>query len=178
MAAFTEQDLNRFDAEAIVRSPGGFILIEEHRHPACREWLVQHGYRIDSVDFRRGLSEAVPALGRMLEWHERFGYSLEPDNRNLDALHDGFEFQIPDGGGRVLELIGAEVGYLEDSSWMLELLWIAQMHSLKQLALGRRFFALVVVQNDQSPMIGATVGRNQIPIPFWDPWRKKHDFLC
>lgn len=91
-------DWDRFDVCAIVGLPGGIATIDERRHLACREWLRRHGYAIDSLDCRPGLDEAIPALGRLLDWQGQFGYSLGPDDRNLDALRDGFEFNIPQSG--------------------------------------------------------------------------------
>ena len=122
-----------------------------------------------------GLSAAVPVLSRLLDWERRFGYALGPDDRNLDALRDGFEFDIPDGGGQVFEIIGADLVRQEDPQWLCGLLSIAREKSLRQLALGRRFFALLVVP-ERSPLIGAPIERIEIPVPFWSPCREVHEF--
>jgi hypothetical protein len=47
-----------------------------------------------------------------------------------------FEFEIPAGGGRVLEILGADLAWQEDSRWMMGMLSIAQEQSRWQLALG------------------------------------------
>jgi hypothetical protein len=175
VAAFVELDWSRIDVEGIVAF-GGLATIDDPRRPACRAWLARHGYRVDTFDCRPGLSVAVPELGRLLSWEERFGYSLEADNRNLDALRDGFEFDIPDAGGQVFEIVGGEFVWQEDPEWLCGLLAIAQEQSRRQLALGRRFFALLVV-TASSPLIGTTIGRIELPVPFWSPCREVHEFV-
>jgi hypothetical protein len=129
LAAFATLDWERLDVIAIVGEPGGVATIDEHRHVACRDWLRRHGYEIDTLDCQPGLAEAVPALGRMLRWKEQFGYTVGPEDRNLDALRDGFEFDIPQGAGRVLEVIRADLAWREDPRWLLGLLSIAREHS-------------------------------------------------
>ena len=101
LAAFAELDWSRIDVHAIVGPGAGLATIDERRHSACCDWLLRHGYTIGSLDCRSGLAEVVPARGHILGWQTRFGYSLGPSDRNLDALRDGFEFHIPEGGGRV-----------------------------------------------------------------------------
>jgi len=167
IAAFTELDWRRIDVWAIVAC-SGLITIEESRHLLCRQWLLKNHYEINSIDCSTGLNQAIPELGRLFRWEQQFGYSLEPHRRNLDALRDGFVFDIPQNGGRVLEIIRPDIAWQEDSRWLLGLLSIAQEYSLKELALGRRFFALLVVPED-SPLIGQTIEINKVPSPFWDP---------
>jgi hypothetical protein len=174
VAAFVELDWSRIDVQGIV-ALGGLATIDERSHPACREWLARQGYRIDTFDCRTGLSAAVSELGRLLSWEERFGYALGSDSRNLDALRDGFEFDIPDAGGRVFEIVGGDPVWQEDPEWLCGLLEIAQEQSRRQLALGRRFFALLVVP-ERSPLIGAPIGRIEVPVPFWSPCREVHEF--
>jgi hypothetical protein len=174
MAAFGELDWSRIDVQGIVAF-GGLATIDERRHRACREWLARHGYLIDTFDGRPGLSVAVRDLGRLLCWEERFGYALGSDSRNLDGLRDGFEFDILEGGGRVFEILGADRIWREDSEWLCGLLEIAQEQSRRQLALGRRFFALLVA-SEGSPLIGAPIGRIEVPVPFWSPCLEVHEF--
>jgi hypothetical protein len=125
---------------------GGVATIDETRRTACRERLLRHRYRIDTLDCRPGLAFAVPESGRLLSWKEQFGYDLEPDNRNLDALQDGFTVDIQEGGGRVFEVMGAEVTWREDPRWLAGVLRIAQAECRRQLliALCRRSLALLV----------------------------------
>ncbi len=118
MAAFIDIDWRRIDVCAIVAS-GGLATVEDRRHPACRKWLLRNGYQIDTFDCRPGLAVAIPELGRTLCWEQQFGYSLRSDNRNLDALRDGFEFDALEGGGRVFEIIGADRAAQEDSRLVL-----------------------------------------------------------
>jgi hypothetical protein len=175
VAAFVELDSRRIDVAAIVTF-GGLASIDERRHPACRDWLVHAGYEIDTWDCRPGLALAIPELGRLLCWDQRFGYALGSDSRNLDALRDGFEFPIPAGSGRVFEIIRPDVLWREDRRWLCGLLAIAQEQCRRQLAFGRRFFALLVVP-EQSPLIGTVVEEVRVPGVYWDPCRDLHEFV-
>jgi hypothetical protein len=167
MAAFADLDWSRIDVTGIVTF-GGLATIDERRHQVCRDWLKRHGYGIDTFDCRPGLAVAVPELGRLLCWEQQFGYALGPDSRNLNALRDGFEFDIPEGGGRVFEIVRADLAWQEDPRWLCGLLSIAQEESRRQLALGRRFFALLVVP-ERSPFIGAVIEQSTVPGPYWSP---------
>jgi len=174
LAAFDELDWQRIDVWAIAECAGLASVFEQGR-PFYRDWLERNGYTIDSLDCRPGLCKAIPELGRMLRWEEQFGYSLESDSRNLDALRDGFEFEIPAGGGRVLEILGADLAWQEDSRWLRGMLSIAQEQSRWQLALGRRFFTLLVLP-EGSPLIGAEIEKTVVPFPFSVASRTLDDF--
>ena len=164
MAAFDELDWQRIDVWAIAECAGLATVFEQAR-PFYRDWLERNGYAIDPLDCCPGLCKAIPELGRMLRWEEQFGYSLEADSRNLDALRDGFEFEIPAGSGRVLEILGADLAWQEDSRWMLGMLSTAQEQSRWQLALGRRFFTLLVLP-EGSHLIGVEIEKTVVPFPF------------
>ncbi len=173
-AAFTELDWDRFDVWAIVLF-SGLITIEERRLKACRRWLRRHDYETTRVDCSAGLSHVIPELGKIFEWERNFGYSLDADRRNLDALHDGFDFDVPARGGRVFEILRPDIAWQEDSRWLLGLLSIAQEYSHRQLALGRRFFTLLVMPED-SELIGQTIDETSVPMPFHNPARDVHEF--
>src|SRR5262245_1502322 len=164
MAAFDELDWQRIDVWAIAGC-GGLATVFEQLHSFYRDWLERNGYAIDSLDCRPGLGKAIPELGRMLRWEEQFGYSLGADSRNLDALRDWFEFEIRANGGHVLEILGADLAWQEDSHWMLGMLSIAKEQSRWQLALGRRFFTLLVLP-EGSPLIGVEIETTIVPFPF------------
>ena len=174
MAAFTDLDWRRIDVTAIVTF-GGFATIDEPRHVACRRWLHREGYLIDTFDCRRGLSLAVPELGRLLGWERQFGYALGAENRNLDALRDGFEFDVPNEGGRVFEIIRPDLAWQEDPRWLCGLLSIAGEQTRRQLALGRRFMSLLVVP-EASPFIGAVLEQTRVPGFHWSPCKEVHEF--
>jgi hypothetical protein len=173
MAAFTELDWRRIDVGAIVTF-GGVACIDERRRGKCLEWLRRNGYEIESLDCSRGLAYAVPELGRMLRWQEQFGYVLRPDSRNLDTLRDGFEFDIPEGGGKVFELVRADLAWQEDAGWFLGLLAIAQEATRRELALGKRFFTLLVLP-EKSSLIGQAI-EAAVPALFGNPCREIHEF--
>ena len=176
MAAFQELDWMRFDVRAIAGYPcNGLAVVDDRRREKCLEWLRQHGYAVVSWDLRPGLPVAVPEIGRMLCWEEQFGYALRPDSRNLDGLRDGFEFSVPDEGRLVLELLGADTAWVEDPRWVLGLLEIAQEKSLHQLALGRRFFTLLILPSG-SPLIGQPIGSAAVPVPYHNSNKDTHEF--
>lgn len=175
MAPFTEIDLERIDYYGIVACRG-IAPIDERRRLPCLDWLRRNGYEIESMDCSQGLAHAIPELGRMLRWEERFGYRLEPGNRNLDALSDGFNFPLAEYGAKVFELVRPDAAWREDSEWLLGLLTIAMEASLRELALGRSFFSLLVVP-DKSPLIGQTISKMTIPCVFWSPCHEFHEFV-
>lgn len=113
MAVFADLDWRRIDVEAIVTF-GGLATIDERRHQVCRDWLLSQGYEIGTFDCRPGLAVAIPELGRLLNWEQQFGYALGPDNRNLDALREGFEFASSGDGGWGFEIIRPDVAWHED----------------------------------------------------------------
>jgi hypothetical protein len=49
-------------------------------------------------------------------------------------------------------------------------------HSRRHLALGRRFFALLVIP-EESSLVGAAVALIQIPCPFWSACREVNEFV-
>ena len=93
MAAFDELDWTRFDVWAAVALEGVVVVENSHRD-ACRRWLLQNDYTLSSIDFARGIGPAIVSLDELFRWEEQFGYRLTPEKRNLDALRDGFEFDL------------------------------------------------------------------------------------
>jgi hypothetical protein len=177
LSAFQSLDWNRIDVWAIVGC-AGLATIDEHRHRSCQSWLQRHGYSIDSLDCSDRLATTITDLGKLLRWEEQFGYSLRSDSRNLDALRDGFGYIEPaePDGGRVLELIRPDLAWQEDSHWLLGLLSIAQEHSRWELALGRRFFTLLIIP-DASPLIGQVIDESQVSVPFRNSCSEIHEFV-
>jgi hypothetical protein len=178
MAAFTEINWQRFDHHAIVESQG-LATIEERRRAACRVWLEAHGYQLYSVDCSGGYSTAVPEFGRLFRWEEKFGYALTADRYGcgLNALNDGFEFDVPTDGGVVLELVRPDRKWKSKNhrEWLCGVFSIASQHSRFQLALGRRFFTVLIVPG-KCRMLGAEIETFTVPWPYWDPCRAIHEF--
>jgi len=83
-------------------------------------------------------------------------------------MYDAFTFNIPEGGGHVLELVRVDIAWQKEPEWVLGLLAIAQTYSHRELAVGRRFFALLVIPED-SEMIGQIVQEIRVLSPFGDP---------
>jgi hypothetical protein len=152
-AAFDQLDWTRFDVWAALARDGVVVVDTAHRE-SCLAWLRREGYGIESIDFRQGIGPATLAIRDLLRWEEKFGIPAKPDSLNLNALRDGFEFDLQPGEGKALELRDADVAYLEDREWLLGLLAIATEYSLQQLALGARFFAVLFLDRG-SPLIGA-----------------------
>lgn len=164
MAAFTEIDWRRLDAYAIIAC-GGLATLHEGQREQCHAWLAGNGYEIVTLDCRDGIGGAVSQLAALLDWEAQFGYPLRPTSRNLDALRDGFTLQVAKDGGAVLEILGSEAAWREDSRWLLGLLSIVVEHSREHLALGNRFFSLLIVPHD-SPLINVVVEEIRVPAPF------------
>lgn len=165
MAAFAELDWTRFDVWAAVAMEG-IAVVEVAHHKACLAWLRQHDYTVTSIDFAMGIGPAVVALGEKFRWIDKFGYELTPENCNLNALRDGFDFDLKPGQGNVLELLNTDVAHNEDPQWLSGLLAIGHEHSRWQLALGSRFFVTLILDRS-SPLIGARYETLLVPVPFW-----------
>ncbi|MBB4844497.1 hypothetical protein HNP55_003041 [Paucibacter oligotrophus] len=165
MASFTELDWSRLDTFAIIFGRG--LASVEHKSLAgAASWLEKNAYQRIHLSFHEGISPVVAELGRLLAWEQEFGYSLQGSSRNLAALHDGFHFEIQPTGGLVLDLVAFDKAIQEDKAWSTGFLAIASEHSLRQLAVGRRFFCLVHVSDDHSPIIGQTYEELAVPYPF------------
>lgn len=172
VAAFADLDWRRIDVTSIVTF-GGVNAIDVGQHQACRAWLASEGYQIITFDCRMGLAEAIPELGRLFAWEQQFGYNLTEQNANLDAVRDGFGYAPPGSGRRVFEILGADLAWDEDREWLAGLLSIAQEYSRKELALGRRFFALLVVPDEDSPLVDAVIEETRVPFAYWSPARSE-----
>lgn len=165
MPAFSQLDFTRFDVWAIAAMPG-LTTIEQSSYEACRGWLCRHGYGVTTIDLGGGVGQAVVELGLRFRWEDQFGYKLTEDRRNLNALRDGFGFDFSDGEGHVLELLNPDVAYAEDPGWLLGLLAIGSEYSRWQLALGNRFFTVLVLEPDSKLTGVAYEEANVVPVPF------------
>ncbi len=174
MAAFTDLVWQRLDVWAIVGGSGLAVIDVEQRLP-CREWLKGKDYKIETLNLSGGANQIVSELNRLLNWNKQFGYKLGPNKPILNALRDGFRFEASDTDGTVLEIVGADFVWQEDPKWLLGLLSIAQEHSREHLALGRRFFTILVLP-ENSPLIGVPIEEARVPATFWSPYKQKHNF--
>ncbi len=150
-------------------------------------WLQRNGYTLDTLDCSRELTQVMADLHHLLRWEEQFGYTPDPAQTNMNALRDAFRHwrgfrvgaplpstsDLPER--HVLELVRADLAWQKDPDWMRGLLSILQERSRWQLALGRRFFALLVVA-ERSAMIRAHLDEERVPVPFWNPNRGYHNF--
>lgn len=169
MPPFINLDWSNLDVPALVSS-GGLVMVKESRHEACREWLLGHGYGIDTFDCRVGLDLAIPELGRLMRWEEHFGYTLAPGSRPLDSLRDGFyEFDISGGVGRVFEIIRADLGCQESDQWMGCLLADVQEKSNEEFARGRQFFGLLVIPSALESVLPLPPMKKPGPKDTWRP---------
>ena len=142
--AFAELDWRRLDVWAVIEHRGVHELTEEKR-VASLSWLKAESYEVVTLDFSNGISPVVKQLGELFKWPEQFGYELSADSRNLDALRDGFDVPFTDAGRFALELVQFERARAEDSHWATGFLEIVSEMSLRELALGRRLFAMIGV---------------------------------
>jgi len=153
MAPFDEIDYTRFDVWAAVECHG-VAVVDTAQRESCLAWLRGEGYAVGSIDFGQGIPAAVPQINELFRWKEQFGYEFSADRApNLNALRDGFEFDIQPGDGKALALDNADVAYRKDRRWFVELLAIAHEHSKEQLALGARFFTVLFL-DEGSRLIG------------------------
>jgi len=144
----------------------GVATLEQRSTQRTHSWLDEHHFQRLCLDFTNGISPVVGQLGKLLAWERQFGYVLEPTSRNLAALHDGFEFDVPSGSGLVLEVERFDRALQEDHAWSVGFLAIVSGHSIRQLALARRFFALLHVPDERSEIIGERFDELSIPYPF------------
>lgn len=166
MAAFKELIWQHIDVWAIVGF-GGLATVIEQDHEKYRTWLTSNGYTVDTLDCTRPVNEIFEEYQRIFDWEKQFGYKPDFSNRNFYALRDAFTFDIPEGGGHVLELLRVDLAWQQDSEWVREVLSIAQAYSRRELALGRRFLTLLVVP-EQSEMIDTLIEEIKVPYPFWE----------
>jgi hypothetical protein len=168
VASFDRTDWTQFDFWAIAAG-GGLTVVAERDRERCHQWLVSRAYQITTLECNHGVGKLVLDFNRLFRWEEQFGYSLTEESRNLNALRDGFEFDVPVVGGRVLELYRADVVWHEEADWFRGLLAIATEHSLRQLALGRRFFTTLVLPKG-SALVGDTFEAKEVPW-YYGPFR-------
>ncbi len=165
MAIFTELDWHRLDLFALVFGRG-IASVDRASWQNAIDWLSANEYLTVPLDFSTGISPVVQQLGNLLKWRENFGYELLGESRNLAALNDGFDFEVPDEGGLSLLIANFSVAQEEDRVWSDGFLSIVAEHSLRHLACGRRLFALLQVNDDESPEVGHTYEKLSVPYPF------------
>ena len=158
-------DWRRFDVFALL-ALRGVATVEQVMWHACEDGLRRQDYRILALDFSSGIAPALAQLGQALKWCERFGYDLNPASRSLDVLRDGFDFGVADGGGLALVLRSFALAWREDAAWTRGLLAIISEHSLQELALGRRVFAVIVLADAASTLVGQPLEGHVIASPW------------
>lgn len=137
-----------FDFETIVWRRGiAAVSVEDHSY--FREWLLENGYEILTFDFSVGRKELGAELDRHLHWEDQFGYPMPADGPNPNALHDGFNFDVPEAG-LALEILGAETLWLEDPEYLIYFLTDSSDHSMEHLAYGRRLLTLLSVPKNST----------------------------
>ena len=162
MAAFAQISWGEPDAWAIVVGRG-VAAVEAATVPQFEAWLDASNYKLVEFDFGDGISPVVERLGQYFNWQEQFGYSLDPHSRNLDALADGFDIDVPN---IAFKLSNFDVALSENKTWCHGLLSIVSEHSIRQLALGLRFFAVLPVPDAESPLVGESFEELRVPFPF------------
>jgi hypothetical protein len=161
MPAFTksELDYDRIDVRALLEL-NGIIAIKHGDLNKCRQWLGQTGYTRLTLDCSQDFKAVKTEFGKLMNWEHHFGYAYENGGGGWDALHDGFQINVP-RKGLVFELYRADILWKNSHSWVNALLHVISGHSQYHLALGKRFFGLVIVGNE------TTFKEGQFPYTFF-----------
>ncbi|MBY0496408.1 MAG: hypothetical protein K2Y23_19540 [Cyanobacteria bacterium] len=163
-------DWRRIDVTALI-TDAGIATVRLQDLDACRAWLVSESYSVDRLDLAVDNAGIRRQLDALFRWEEQFGYRLVdhgPALPALDALRDGFDFEIAPGGRHVLELHGADAFWRSHPEWFAIFMSIVCEHSRLHLFFGRRFFPLLPLR-DGSKLTGATLGEDGIPHVGWQP---------
>lgn len=165
MTAFTELEWHRLDMWALLVGRG-IVTVEEKLLQQCSAWLSTKRYETVTLEFSRGVSPAMAELGRLLRWEEQFGRAFDPTSRDIDLLRGGFLLNVPAKGGLVLCLQDFEQAWSEEEEWSRRFLGTLSDYSLCQLALARRFFAIIPIPDPGSRLVGQRIEELTIPLPF------------
>lgn len=161
MAAFKQLIWQHIDVWAVA-GDGGLVAIEEAKHEVYHTWLTENGYTVDVLDCTRPVDKILRDFYRRFDFERRFHYAPDVSSRALYPLQDAFTFDIPEGGGHVLELVRLDVAWRQEPDWVMGLLSLIRGYSRQQLALGRRFFALLVL-DENSEMVNSVIEEVRVP---------------
>ena len=163
MAVFAENERSWRRIDYATIAGDGVAAVELSHAEACRGWLARHGYRRVLLDCSVDRAGVCAQLSALFDWPTQFGYVFE--GHSLDALRDGFHFEIGDETGVVLELERAELLWAREPTFTAGLLAIASEHTRVKLAEGGRFFtiATVALVEGGSPMLGAAFDARRVP---------------
>lgn len=155
---FTDEDaeIDRLDYGAFIEGSGVVGVEPGADSTAAEAWLAVHGAVVHRLTYRGDLRAFSEALCDLLRWEEQFGYSPRGRVVSLDALNDGFDFDVPDDGLVALVISGGDAVAATDLRWFMVLLEIAARHSRYHMAGGRRFIT-VVVASPRSRLHDATL---------------------
>lgn len=130
-------------------------VLEEHK-----AWFVAHSYKVLSLEIARYGSheELLGALGRLLDFPEYYGRSLDAFN---DCLSD---IDVPEVGGLLLVLRGFDEVARQDRCFAQAILDICADNSRRFLLTGQRF--LVLIQSDDPQLAFKPVGGTAVT---WNP---------
>jgi hypothetical protein len=170
MAAFHSLDWGNLDVFALLVGDG-IATLEPSFAERSLAWLRSNAYAITPIEFAEGIGPVVAAFGKQFLWKKQFGYELEAGDRNLARLRDGFWYDVSAEQGLVLELRDFQLAFAEDREWSEGFLRIISEHSRRHMALGHRTFAVIHVANDESPVIGCSLGERSVPCPYPFPLR-------
>lgn len=162
MPAFTPEAIvwSNPDVRATLRQQG-LLTVLESAEDELRGRLHEKNYVIEEIDFEKPFVEVRQQIGALFRWEEQFGYRYEDSEGNLDALQDGFCLPAELGGRTALLLRNVDGANLRDG-WVEGFLSIASEHSQYQLALGARFFTVLVV-GEKSGIVGRSIRDVTVP---------------
>jgi hypothetical protein len=141
MAYFSDEERSSQNLDYVAITSGGVARVTEEHADDCRRWLSERGYTLVQIDFSAGMQHVLDRINELFQWREQFGYTYS--GHSLDALRDGFWFDVPVDGGLVFELHRPDLLWKEHSYWIAGLLELVSEHSAHDLE--SRFFALLVM---------------------------------
>ncbi len=165
MPAFKALNWGDLDVFALLVGDG-IATLEPSFAEQSLAWLRSRSYQIKPIEFAQGIGPVVAALGKEFRWEDQFGYTLKATDRNIARMRDGFWFDLAADEGLAIELRNFQRAFDEDREWSEGFLRIISEHSRRHLALGHRVFAVVHVPNDESPVVGCSLGERLVPHPY------------
>lgn len=135
------------DTRAVVEA-GGLATITKAQWERCVFELLEEDYEVVTLDCGGDIDTMARNFGVLWQWETLFGYTVQ--RMNLDAIRDGLLESWPTKAGRlVLVLVNAERIWKESRREFLYFLDFAREKSRWELALGTRFFTLLVVEAEK-----------------------------
>jgi hypothetical protein len=166
MTSFTKLDWDQLDTHAIVNGRG-LVRLSDESAPRVRAWLAANEYESIALDFSAGIGSVVRELATLVAWERNFGYAPDGSLPHVVAMSEALDLlSVPQNGGLVLELSFIDAAIGENETWTMGLLRMIARQSLKRLALGERFFAVIHPDTSHPALVDRALDEIRIPAPF------------